>query len=396
MGATLNNSYLSKIRDLRGRSAWNLNELIPVDFPDANPEQPKVRESFQVIKPTNVLTGSVSAYSVVDALTVKEISQYRGPAFFVGDGQKVLRPGDLAISMLDGSAIIIAPEMKGRYLSRFHWGLRGGDAEKLALWAALNSFTGVKLRRLLVETVQGPGLSLSGLLGLTLPVIDTNTLTEIRQLWLQSTSVMSMRAKEAEPSWWRTTTLNGLSWNLALSAPDPERVLSGTPLRDYVEIFRGRIGSRKSIESENSFLNDVEVIPIANGSFVSTGEIDKWARRELSSHGDQLMPGDLAVSWRNGKLVTQKVTTNMLLSIDVVGIRARDGEVIDNVRAFMSTEEASEKWKALNATRTVQMASPKLIGDLRLSRPLSEYKTEIGDSFAAPQLSLWLEDLLWN
>lgn len=396
MGATLNNSYLSKIRDLRGRSAWNLNELIPVDFPDANPEQPKVRESFQVIKPTNVLTGSVSAYSVVDALTVKEISQYRGPAFFVGDGQKVLRPGDLAISMLDGSAIIIAPEMKGRYLSRFHWGLRGGDAEKLALWAALNSFTGVKLRRLLVETVQGPGLSLSGLLGLTLPVIDTNTLTEIRQLWLQSTSVMSMRAKEAEPSWWRTTTLNGLRWNLALSTPDPERVLSGTPLRDYVEIFRGRIGSRKSIESENSFLNDVEVMPIANGSFVSTGEIDKWARRESSSQGDQLMPGDLAVSWRNGKLVTQKVTTNMLLRNNVVGIRARDGEVIDNVRAFMSTEEASEKWKALNATRTVQMASPKLIGDLRLSRPLSEYKTEIGDSFAAPQLSLWLEDLLWN
>ena len=86
----------------------------------------------------------------------------------------------------------------------------------------------------------------------------------------------------------------------------------------------------------------------------------------------------------------------MLLRNNVVGIRARDGEVIDNVRAFMSTEEASEKWKALNATRTVQMASPKLIGDLRLSRPLSEYKTEIGDSFAAPQLSLWLEDLLWN
>ena len=392
----MNNSYLSKIKDLRGLSAWNLNELIPVDFPDANSEQPKIRESFQVIKPTNVLTGSVSAYSVVDALTVKEISQYRGPAFFVGDGQRVLTPGDLAISMLDGSAIIIAPEMKGRYLSRFHWVLRGGDEEKLILWAALNSFTGVRLRRLLVETVQGPGLSLSGLLGLTLPVINMGTLTEIRQLWLRSTSAMSMRAKEAEPSWWRTRNLGGLSWNLALSTPDPERVLSGTPLRDYVEIFRGRIGSRNSIESENSVLNDGEVIPIANGSFVWTGEIDKWARLESSSHVDQLMPGDLAVSWRNGKLVTQKVTTNMLSSIDVVGIRARDSESIDNVRAFMSTEEASEKWKALNATRTVQMTSPKLIGDLRLSRPLSEYKTEIGDSFAAPQLSLWLEDLLWN
>lgn len=386
--------YTSVIRDLRLEAIWEPARLTaqafrwPISQHEAPVEGMVVRvfpnsiadAGAPVITPANLdsTTGGIRRRS----------RNYQGAVFQVG---RELQPGDVLVPSLGlGPALRISDALRGALVAARFTALRPHDPELSAwIWAVLNCDSGLRLRSHL-STGLGSAVDARNLLDATIPIPSSGDLAALTPAIAAIEATTRRDEHEPIETWWSTADLRTLEWRIALATPDPERLESGPPLREYCSaIIRGRNTRPFSLDSE-----EPGYLPVLDVSTLGGKPPRRWLPVEADNQ-TVAQPGHLVVAGLGKFAYATVVTRPAVIDRHVFLLQLNDDTLGPAIAGFLNSRDGYALRQIFLRGSTVPSISNSDIGKIPIPHGLLE---QFVDNDAAPifPLSQRLERALWR
>lgn len=312
---------------------------------------------------------------------------YQGAVYAVGRGFGDLEAGDVLVPRSASTpAVLITDQLEGSLFSDGFVAYRPETAHMAGplLWAVLCSTSGQALRQVLLAGRAGITSSLDQI---EVPIPSPVEQEPLQSALLHIASRIDSTESEAVATWWSMANLQDIPWQFALATPDPERLLVGEPLGDFVEIVMGRRPDDERVVSVPS----ADSLPIATGATLAGRPPKRWL--EHSEVAITASTGDVLVAMLGRRANAQIVSEPMVVGSSVLRVRPHESNFAPQIASFLNSQ-------AGYARRQVYMAG-KPMGHLSVAA-LREM-TIPEDALNGPMypglglsLSAELEDLLWK